>query len=241
MYESSIFSPYVAYGASLIIGSVVAFFYIEPVIDSEKFSWASYKQQIIDGTREAFKDEYTKYLSLYYIFVAGIAWSSTLYFNAYMMVGLGFADSLRGLLTAGMRLINAVVIRSVLQNDSIFSWSRRILFFPAVLLFGYLPGIWLDGFFGLPFVQAAMIATTARWILLAPLTNQAFSSKYRATAISVLSLLIGVVYISLTSISAPVISIFGIKAMYSLLGVITLVTVIPLTYKLLTVGRMPEL
>nr|MBP7842454.1 hypothetical protein [Candidatus Woesebacteria bacterium] len=95
----------------------------------------------------------------------------------------------------------------------------------------------LDGIWGVPFVQIAMIATTARWMLLAPLTNQAFSSKYRATAISFLSLSIGLVYIVLTTLSAPIISNFGIGAMYSVLGFFTIVSVIPITVKLLLVSK----
>ena len=225
--------PFVFYGVSLVIGTIVTFFYREPEIDSEKFTLKNYLLQIQNGSKEAFKNEYTKTLSLFYILVSGIAWSSTLYFNVYMMVDLGFGDDIRGIITAAMRLINVIVIAKVLTNKKFFNWKRTILFFPIIMLLGYLPGIWLDGYAGIPFVQAVMIATTARWAILSPLTNAVFSSKYRATAISLLSLLIGVVYVILTSASALVIPTFGIKAMYSLLGIMTLFTVVPMGVKLM--------
>lgn len=234
IFQYSNYLPFILYGISLIIVSILSYQYIEPKIDSNKFTLSNYKKQISDGAKEAFKTSYTKYLSLFYIFVGGISWSSTLYFNAYIMVDLGFDDATRGYITAAMRLINVVIISKLLTNKKLFNKNRKIIFFPIIMLFGYLPGFWLNGYSGLPFVQTVMIITTARWIVLSPLTNAVFSSKYRATAISLLSLLIGFVYIAMTSISGFIIPTFGIKAMYSLLGIFSLLTVVPLTYKLLT-------
>lgn len=233
LYSIVPFLPYVLYGFSLLFGTLATLYYKEPFVDSEKFTLRNYIVQVKTGTREAFKDEYTKYLSLFYILVGGIAWSSTLYFNEYMLVDLGFGNALRGYLSAGMRFLNVVIIASFLKSEKIFNWQRTVLFFPAIMLFGYLPGVFLHGFVGLPFVQAAMIATTARWTILSPVINGAFSSKYRATAISVLSLFIGFVYVGLTSVSGFVISGYGIKTMYTLLGIVTLFTVVPITSKLI--------
>ncbi len=164
---------------------------------------------MILGSKEVFKDKYTKYLSIFYIFVGGISWACTLYFNEFMMVELGFSDTLRGILSALLRAINVVLIASLLKNDKLFNWKRSIIFFPVIMFISYFPGIWLKGFWGLPFIQGAMIVTTARWIILSPLTNAAFESEYRATAISFLSLLLGFVYIFLSTISGFIISFFG--------------------------------
>lgn len=229
--------PYIAYGISMLFGTITVYLYIEPKIDSEKFNARNYFNQIKLGSKEIFKNLYTKYLSLFYIFVGGIAWSSTLYFNEFMMVDLGFTDQVRGYLTAGMRLVNVILIATVLKNAKIFNKTRTILFFPIVMLFAYLPGLLIKDTWGIIFIQSAMIATTARWIILSPLINQAFSSKYRATAISTLSLLIGVVYIFLTGISGPIIENYTTRAMYTLLGVFTLLTVVPIAYRLLKIEK----
>lgn len=225
--------PYYAYGLSLVIATVFIYFYIEPHIDTQKFGITIYVRHIIEGTKEAFRTKYTTYLSLFYIFVGGIAWSSTTYFNDYLLVGLGFRDSARGYIGAFIRILNMIIIMKVLQNKKLFTWTRTILFFPIIMVIAYLPGIFMNGWVGVPFIQGAMIATTARWIILSPVTNAAFSSRYRATAISLLSLLIGFVYVALTSISGPIISTFGIKTMYTFLGVATFFTIIPISYKLL--------
>ena len=237
MYDFQFFLPAIVYGLCLTLGTIVVYFYVEPIIDSAKFNFKNFISQMKEGAKEATRTKYSQYLSLFYIFVGGISWSGTLYFNEYLLIDLGFGNTHRGIMFAVMRAINVLIITYILRNEKLFTWKRSVLFFPIVMLIAFLPGKFLDGFFGVPFLQLAMIATTARWIILSPLTNAVFSSKYRATAISVLSLLIGVVYISLTSISGFVISNFGVKVMYSLMGVLTLFTVLPLAIKLILVKK----
>lgn len=225
--------PFWGYAVSMAFGAIAVCFYIEPFIDSEKFSWGNYLKQMKQGVKEIFKTELTSTFSTFYIFVGGIAWSSTLYFNEYMMVSLGFSDQLRGILSAGMRLINVFLIGKLLTNEKLFDFKRTVVFFPLIMLLAYLPGAFLQGYWGIPFVQGAMIATTARWIVLAPLVNKAFDSKVRATALSVLSLLIGFVYVGMTTLSMYVIPTFGMPIMYSVLGIVTLFTAVPAGIKLL--------
>ncbi|MBI4066421.1 hypothetical protein HY411_01750 [Candidatus Gottesmanbacteria bacterium] len=56
-----------------------------------------------------------------------------------------------------------------------------------------------------------------------------FDSKYRATAISALSMIVGVIYVVITSLSGPVIAAYGVRTVYTILGVLTLFTVLPLS------------
>ncbi len=229
-YEKWMFLPYILYGVSLLLGTASIWFYKEPFIDSEKFTFHNYVLQIRQGSQEAFKNKQTTTLSLFYIAVAGISWSAALYFTDFMMISLVPSNVIRGIFFSLMRLLNIFLIRFVLQNNRIVSESARIVFFPIIMIIAFLPGFALKGYWGIPFIQAAMITSTARWILLSPLINTVFSSKYRATAISFLSLLIGFVYIFTTTISAPIITAFGIKTMYSLLGIISCVSVVPLSF-----------
>jgi MFS family permease len=160
LYEQWIFLPFVLYGVSLGIGAVLIYFYQEPTLDSETFSLKNYLAQIANGSKEAFKNEYTKFLSLFYIAVSGITWSATLFFNEFMMVELGFSDSTRGVVSAVMRLCNVLVLYLVLQNSKLFTLKRKILFFPIIMIGAFMPGILLQGWWGIPFIQVAMIAPT---------------------------------------------------------------------------------
>lgn len=221
--------PFLLYGASLALGGVLSLMLIEPRVDTEKFTFMNYMRQMKYGALEAFKNPDTTRMSLFYILVGSITWSCALYFNSYMMVGLGFSDQMRGFLEGSLRLLNILILTKLLENEHIFTGKVSILFFPLIMVSSLLPGIFLGGFFGLPFVAGAMMASTARWIVLAKYTNMVFSSKYRATALSTLSMLVGVLYITITWGSAPIISYYGIRWMYTLLGIVALCTVFPLS------------
>lgn len=233
IYQQYIFAPYLLYALSLTVATILSFFIIEPKVDTEIFTLRNYFNQIKLGIKEAFKNKHAQLISLFYIAVGGITWTSTLYFNGFMLVDLGFSDTARGLIAGTLRLLNITVITQLLKNNHIFNRNASLLFFPITMIIAYIPGVLLQGIGGIPFVALAMMAGTARWIILGQYTNEAFSSKYRATAISTLSMLIGVFYITITAASGPIMELFGgVRTIYTLLGMITLFTVLPLSIML---------
>lgn len=232
LYSVNVYIPFVFYGLSLLSGFVLTFFYIEPQIDSEKFTLNNYLQQIKIGTKEVFKDKLTTYTSLYYIAVGGITWTNALYFGSFFMVGLGFDNAERGFIQGGTRLINALLFTFILKKIKLGE-RFKIIIFPIIMTIAFLPGIFLEGWVGVPFFALALLTTTGRWIFLTPITNKMFDSKVRATAISVMSLLIGFVYLFLVGISGFVIERYDIGGMYTVLGMMTLIFVVPSGYLLL--------
>jgi len=237
LYQIHFAVPFVLYGTSLLVGMIVSLFYIEPELDSEKFTLKNYALQIKNGIKEVFKDRLTTFTSLYYIAVGGITWTNALYFGSFFVVGLGFGDVERGFIQGGVRLVNALIFTFILSKIRL-SEKFKILLFPVVMAVAFLPGAFLGGWLGVPFFALAMFSTTARWVFLTPITNKTFSSKVRATAISVLSLLIGFVYIFVVGISGPIIERVGINGMYSVLGVMSVLIVVPLAVKLLKVKEL---
>lgn len=211
------------------LAAIVALFFIEPTIDTVRFTFKNYVTQMKQGVKEAFKTKDAALMSLFYIAVAGITWPNQLYFFDFMMVELGFSDAVRGILMGSIRLLNVTVLMTFLKNEHIFTRKRSFYFFPIMMLFCFLPGVFLQGWLAIPFVAGAVMAGTGRWIVLTRYTNELFDSKYRATAISALSMIVGVVYVIITSLSGPVIVAYGVRMVYTILGILTLVTVLPLS------------
>lgn len=236
LYQENEVLPFVMYGLSLIIGCLITLFYIEPNIDSEKFTINNYRKQIKLGIQEVFKDKLTTYTSLFYIIIGGITWSNALYFGSYYMVGLGFGDAERGFIQGGSRLINALLFAIILQKVKLGD-KFKIIIFPILMMIAFLPGDFVNGWYGVPLFAIGLLTTTGRWIILSPITNKMFTSKVRATAISVLSLLIGFVYIFTVGISGPIIEHFGIGSMYTILGILSIFIAFPLGIKLLKVRQ----
>lgn len=226
--------PFIATGLLLFISAGISIWFIEPTIDSDKFGLRNYLRQIKWGIIEAFKTKGHRNISLYYIAVGGISWMCATYFNDSMLIDLGFDAEQRGVIAAGLRLANIILLYKVLINEKIFNFRRTIIFFPILMSVALLPGWWLSGYWGVPFVGMAMMSSTARWILLGKYTNAAYSSKYRATAISTLSMAIGLIYAVGVIGAGVVMSRWGdTRLVYSLLGLLVVLTIPYLTQRLL--------
>ncbi len=227
--------PYVLYAVACALAAIISFGFIEPSIDSQKVTVSIYFEQMKMGFREAFKSTRVRFMSLFYIVVSTLTWTNNLYFFDFMLVELQFSDTNRSLIAGMIRILNVSVLRALLGNEKLFNRQRSIYFFPILMTICFLPGIFFEGVWALPFVMGAVMAGTARWIILTRYTNELFESKYRATAISVLSMMIGIAFVFITLISGPIISNFGgVKMMYTILGVFSLVLVVPLSIKVAT-------
>lgn len=231
LYQLNEYLPMVLTGLAQFIAGIISFFYHEPSVDSERFTLSNYLLQIKHGTKEAFKTRSHRLISGYYILVGSISWLVMTYYVDFLLIDLGFDSQLRGLISAGSRIFNILLINKFLTR---LNRTQTLILFPFLLVTFLTPGYLLSGWWGVPFVTGAMLSSTARWILLSKYTNEVFSSKYRATAISTLSMAIGLIYVVFTSISGPIMENFGgSRTIFTLLGLISLVTIPPLTYKLI--------
>lgn len=230
--------PFILSGITAVIGGIITLLLIEPRIDTDKFSLNNYLNQIKMGVNEINKNTETKLLSSYYILVGSLTWMCQSFFNSYLLIDLGFSDQTRGFIAAGLRLFNIVVLMKLIKNEKIFTHRNTIIFFPTIMIISMIPGIFLHGIWGIPTVAGVMMASTARWILLAKYTNESYDSRYRATAISALSMAIGVVFVFGTTVSGPIMQYFGgARTIFTIFGIISAITIIPLVNKILKLSR----
>jgi MFS family permease len=229
LYQYAPLLPFVLLVLGQLSACSLSFFFFEPKIDTLKFTLSNYVRQIKYGTKELFKNRSISYISLYYIAVGGITWSCAMLLNSYMMVDLGFPNAMRGYLEGGLRLMNALILVRIFKNEKIFTYKVTFLFFPIIMVCSLLPGVFLNGYLALPFIAGSFMASSARFMILSKYTNAEFDSQYRATAISALSMFIGIIYVFIMFTSGPVIAHFGgMRMVYSLLGVCALFIVLPL-------------
>jgi len=224
--------PYIGYSIALLGGIIVAFFLTEPDIDTEKFTLKSYSYKIKDGFKEIFKTKYLKYLSLFYILVGGITWSAQLFFIQVFATDIGFSVIEKSWFFAILRLINSVVFYKVISRGNLINEKRSFLLFPIMMIMAFLPGAVAGKIFGGALVWLAVFAGTARFIILDKYLNDEFASRHRATALSALGMIVSIIYILLMLLSGPIMQVFSSKAMFSLLGILSIIFVLPLGIRL---------
>jgi MFS family permease len=225
--------PIYATAMATLIGTIACLFFQEPYVDTEKFTLQRYALQTKLGVKELLKNDHIRQISLFYILVGGISWVCQLVFNTSILTELKHTSQEIGILYASLRILNAVVLFRILHVGKLLTRKRAFLLFPIMMIIALLPGMWMKQWVVLPFLAMIMFVSNARWVVLGKYTNEEFDSKNRATAISTLSMGVGIFYMFTLLIFGPIMDWLGtVKIAYTLLGIISLVTVLPLGLKL---------
>jgi len=215
------------------IGSVVAFFFIEPHIDSVRYTVSDYTNRLKIGMKELVKNKHVASISLFYILVGALTWTCQYSFTAMLLTQLGYTPTEFGYSIAILRIVCGVTLFQFAKYLHVFNRSSVFLFFAFVLLIGFLPGVLFTKWTALPFIGILMFSSAARWSILGKYVNAEYSSETRATALSALSTSINIIYIIIMFASGPIIERYGgVKTVFTLLGIIAAVTVFPVGIRL---------
>lgn len=221
--------PPIATGVSMMLGGVLVLYLFEPKVDSEKFTLINYIKQTKLGFMELFKTKYSTLVSIFYGLIGGITFSIQIVFTKLIMTELLFSDTQNGIIFSAVRIINGLLLFFLVNKTKLLDRKRSMLLFAILIPISLLPGFLFTQSIVIPFIFLMMLLSTARWSLLGKYTNDVFSSKNRATAISALSMLTGVVYISMMASSRPILEHFnGSKMFFTIIGVVSLATITPL-------------
>jgi len=234
IFEKHYHLPSILTGASMIIAGLVSSRFIEPDIDSEKFTLKNYLLQTRMGFKELFKDKQTRDISLFYILVGAFTWPIVLSFKNFALVDLGVSEKNIGFILAFVSIV-AVQILHILIKKKVFEKMRVVFLLPAILLSIFLP---LSYFYQVPsiiiMIFFVMIASSMRWNVLGRLSNQCYSSKNRATAISSLSMMISLAYIAVLIVFSVLNehTQHAIKIIFLIMGLGSIIFLLPISLKL---------
>jgi hypothetical protein len=211
------------------MAAIGSMFFREPVVDTEKFTIRNYIAKTKMGVKELFKNSFVKKISLFYIIIGSLTWVSVLTLNMVLLTEMKYSTKEIGITIAIARILLGIVLFRFIKADKFFTRKRIFIAIPIILVVTYLPGIFLTKWLALIPVMGAMLISSARWNLLSRYTNAEFESKNRATAISTLCMAIGVIYVIVIGFSGMIMQNFGgARTMYTLLGIIAMVTALPL-------------
>lgn len=211
------------------ISAVASLFFYEPLIDTEKFTLKRYIAQTKEGFREVLRTSYVKRISLFYILVGGVTWVCNLIFNMTILTQQGFTAMELGIVLAIIRIVNSTVLFRGLHIGTVFTKKRTFILFPILMAVCLLPGIVFTKWIAVVAVAGVLFCSSARWTILGKYTNEEFSSKNRATAISTLSMAIGIIYVIVAVVSGPLMNWWGNAGiMFTILGIMTVIFILPL-------------
>lgn len=229
LYNIWIGLPYFLTGLIQVSIIFLVFLKVEPKIDSEKFSLTSYLSQTKLGFAQLFKSSYLKKLSLYYTLLGGITWVCLTHFNLAFAKDFGFTEVQLSWVFGSLFLLNSLIIFVLMEKEGLLLTRKRVyLGLPLILSLSLLPGFFVTKAWLAPvLLLGVMLCGSSRFAILDRYTNKEFLSQYRATAISALNMLVSFVYIVIVVLGGPIQDTYNTKLVFTLLGVVTLVLVLP--------------
>lgn len=232
LYKIWIPLPYVLYGVVYFVAGLLATQLTEPKIDSEKFSFRSYLRQTKTGVHEAFKNAHITFLSIYYVVIGGFSWAATYFFSNVYAQQNGFGPDKQGILFFFVYLIKSLFAVIIAHLEYFFNRKNIYIAMFIFSILSFLPAFYIHGFWIVSIILATEFTSSLRFTLLDKYVNQEFDSRSRATALSFLSLLLNIVYVSTVFFTRNLSDSVGVGAIYSILGAIILIFISPITYLL---------
>lgn len=224
--------PYLAMVVTHCIIFLLTFFLTEPKIDSEKFTLHNYLQQTKLGFAQLLKNGYVKRLSLYYLFIGAVTWSLLTYFRLPLSFEFGYNQLQMSWILGVSFLLSSVLLIWLPKYPRIINPATVFYGYPILIAFTIGPAVIMPALA----VPLAMVVIqfigSARFAILDAYTNHEFESKYRATALSSLNMLVSFAYMILVGGSGFLQDQVSTKMLMTGLGIATFVVVMPLAVTL---------
>lgn len=195
MYTWHFRLPHYAFAFSYFLACLIALFLREPKIDTEKFSWSAYWKQIVDGTKHLFQEELRRYLPMIFV-VSGVyflySWG---FIRPAIAISFGFMDKAQAVINSVLMILVAIAIFYIPVIRKKISDLKVLAIFTLLLGLGFFSASFPIGYYG--FFTMLIIAVSGN--LITPWTsiivNRKIASKYRATTLSALALIIKIPYV----------------------------------------------
>jgi MFS family permease len=232
LYISDFRLPYILYAFLIIVSGILYVGVKETSFKRHPINIQSYIHKNVIGFKELFKTPHLKKLSTFYIIVGGLTWSSQMFLNQIFASDIGLSDIDKSWFFAILRIVNSILLFIIATNKHLMTKKRSYIFFPLFMLIAFLPGMFATKITGMVMVWIAVFLGTSRFTILDKFMNDEFDSNHRATALSALSMFVNMIYIGMMIVSGYVIDAFSVKTVYTILGILTIIFVIPISYLL---------
>jgi len=222
LYKIEEFLPYALTGLTLILAGIVYLFTIEPRIDSEKFSVKNYIKSFKNGTLESFKNKITTVTSLYYILIFSAAFMLMGYFEQPYTKWLGFSEVDIGWIFSILTLVKIATVYFAPKIEKKLSENTITILLPLItgmiLITSLQNKIW-----GIIVLTVENVILAYRFIFTQNMYNKRIVSRYRASALSTVTMFTNLLYIGFVYLLTRTLSLERIGYSFNILAVLFII------------------
>ncbi len=232
LYKINPYLPFSIMIPMTLIGLITATFYIEPKLDTQKYSLKDYVNQNIEGAKHIFRNGLVKWVSIFSIISTVITYVSLWYLYEARITN-SFSDSgTIAWIVAGTYIVRAIGTRFVGKFEKLFKAKGSPI---ALILFqslGSFLSFFKNSFGAISSVYFRKFSDGFRTPIVLNMQNEQIESKYRATALSAVSLIGNLAMIPLGYLAGVGIEKFGVENTLGFVGILSLLIGMPVAIKL---------
>lgn len=195
LYKLNPTFPFYANAIGYLLGLILAFFLIEPQIDTEKFSLPIFLKQTRQGFRELFKTLDVKRQTTLFLSVGFFVVISQEMLDSFLGVEFGFSEVQLGILWSVIYLISALASQLTPAIRKIFKGNQAIIAVGLLMMLTLL----VSPVLGLIFGGLSLVLRSSFQAVSHNLTsiaiNNTTESKFRATTLSTFNLIKNIPYV----------------------------------------------
>ncbi|MFZ5437790.1 MAG: MFS transporter [Patescibacteria group bacterium] len=201
LYEWHFRLPTVAWGLTYAVSFLMALRLIEPKIDSDKFSWLNYWQQLKTGTLALFKKSLLAYSVVIFSLVGGYYLYDFGFLKLTMLQTFGFSPFEQSQIFTILYMIGATIVLAVPWLRKKISDKKGLYLLTVLLGLGYLSSYYFAGWLGLVSILMIELSGYLVYPWISVVVNKEIESKYRATTLSALALISKIPYVLLAVVA----------------------------------------
>lgn len=232
LFKLGKFVPYDVMILVTFFGFIASLFYQEPSIDSEKFTLKSYLKQNRDGFRHIFENEHIRAVSIFTLLVNFVAWCGVWYYYEPRLADGLFDAKIFALLVSGTYLIRAFGTRLVNVIDKNLKLEHQPIFLAGFQTLASFFTLFTGKFGAISSVYLRKFSDGYRQPTVIALQNDQIKSKYRATSLSALSLVLNLSMALVGWGLGLLLDSIGARSVLLLFAVFGLVAVVPSSFYL---------
>lgn len=187
--------PHFLWGLGFLFGSIASYFFIEPKIDTEKFSFRTYFKQIFTGIKELTQTELKYYIGFFFALVGVYYLYSWGFVRPAIATSFGFFSKEQAIILPALTIFGAFIVRLIPTMKKYVSDLTGLVTLSLFMSVGFVLSFFNLGWYGLiPMFLIAVAGHLATpWISI--IVNKRIESKDRATTLSTISLLNKIPYV----------------------------------------------
>lgn len=239
LYEYFVGLPFLLRGGAHIIMAATCIFLTEPLLDTYKFSLQNYIRQAKEGFTHLLRTPYLKSLTGYYTVVVGIIWVCQDYFVNTFAKDSGYSEKEQSWVFASLYLISTLIVLFLTRNEDKMPRKRfTYISMAAILVVSLIPGYFADKMLVYFLILGLDLSSSLQEVLLDNYVNEELESKYRATAMSGLNLLVSGFYMAVLFVSGPFQDQYSNRFIWTILGIVAFILLVPLTARVVKKHRL---